>query len=342
MENDDPNRPDSSDVQYSVDNSTDHSTDDSTDHSTGSSARRDPRVDAADAPRELTNGRRPLVGRRTFLRSVGAAGAVGSLALGASTPAAAINTVGDRWHDSRTWRRDFVSDSDILDIAQHNVVEYVDYGYADGVLYRYFDVTTVSAATHRYGEGDDHRPALSKFGFDVSSGHNATTSGIDAYDSDVVHAGPPKTESEVLAEYPLQSWELDDTDEVKQQDPVQYETDSGSLVLVDLLAFLLSTSSTPVVAAAGAYAGVAMLALGILELMAGADDVGGESYEWYYGIDSPYAVSVAHYNSLPVQMTEGEDGTFYVTGTVTADSWETGPSWRSLETPVFFKGKSGL
>jgi hypothetical protein len=281
------------------------------------------------------------VGRRTFLRSVGAAGAVGGLSLAASEPAAAITTEGERWHSSDTWTREFVSDSDIYDLAQHNMVEYVGSSYQSGVLYRYFDVTVVSAATHRYGSGDEYRPALVESELEVSSGHNATTSGIDEYDPDVVHGGPAKTEGEVLSEYPLNASELDDVERITELQTVRDETDSNSETLVRLVAYLLSRASVPVIAAAGSYASVAMLALGVLELMAGADNQGGESYTWNYW-NNPVAVNVSHYRSLPVQMTEGEDGTFYVTGNVVAQNAYHSSHRESLETSVFFKGKSGL
>lgn len=257
--------------------------------------------------------------RRDAIRTMGAVGLGGYLAT-SSASADSYTIVGDRWYDNTTNHVERLS-GDMMDLSQHVAAEYVGSGTESGVHYRYFDITTISVATYRETEVGEHKPALYQFGFNVKSGQNGATSGIDRIDSDVVHAGRPKTKSEVLNDpsYNLTESELDDVSKVDQEAKEEAGNADSVSTLAGLTGYVLSKSSMPVLAAAGPYVSVASLALGVASMLLGTDEApDGENYTWQYPTDT-YAVGVAHYNSLPVQMDEGADGEFTVEGFLDAD-----------------------
>ncbi|USZ67566.1 hypothetical protein NGM10_12615 [Halorussus salilacus] len=263
--------------------------------------------------------KKPTATRRDAIRTMGALGLGGYLATGGAS-ADSYTIVGDRWygHDSENVER---IGGDMMDLSQHVAAEYVGSDTESGVHYRYFDITTVSVATYRETEIGEHKPALYQFGFNVKSGDNGSTSGIDRIDTDVVHAGRPKTESEVLddPDYDLTESELDDVSKVDEEAKEEAGDADSVSTLAGLTGYILSKSSMPVLAAAGPYVSVASLALGVASLLLGTDEAPeGENYTWQYPTDT-YAVGVAHYNSLPVHMDEDANGEFTVEGFLDAD-----------------------
>jgi hypothetical protein len=288
------------------------------------------------------------VNRRNALKIIGAAsvGCVGTGSLSEVATGRVPNLGAEyQWCNSQKWQENHLNGG-ITDIGMHVGVEHVGNDRVGNDLYRYFDITTVHAANFRYGRGDSERPALLEYGFSFESGTNGSTSGIDRYDPDVVQGGRPITKRQATHNYPLNEYEIDNEAAVKNLNAVQNNSARGFTTMISVLAAIAEATSWPVVAAAGSYAALAMLGLGIIKYLSGPNGLSGESYTWRHGWRSSgtmHAVGVTHYDALPVQMDSGENGTFTVRGHCKAThQGMPGPTSKSLTVQPYIDVSGGL
>lgn len=265
---------------------------------------------------------RPSRSRRDAIRALGTLG-LGGILSSTVTARGHYTIIGDNWygHTQNTVSDVSITGGGYMDLSQHVAAEYVGVKEIGGENFRLFDIATISVASYRKIRAADPEPALWMFGFDIDSGENGSTSGIDRIDTDVVHGGRPMSRTEILNKTKLSPSELGDKDAIK--DAVEHQSKPGLLnklgVSISLFELIAARSSLTVLSAvANPYATVAGLVFGLLGLLT-PDLSGGEKYRWEYPRAIPadfhsYSVGVAHYKSLPVQMDPHSDGEFTVSG----------------------------